>query len=648
MFSRLIRWINERWPLSPFIRLSLEEEMAGGSSFAYVFGSAALIIFFLQVATGIWQLFYYVPTLAEGYNSLNYLRTDVPFGWLIHGLHYWGAAAMIICVLLHISQVFIWGAYKRPHELQWMTGVFLFLLTMAMSLTGGALPWDKRSYWLVEVTASAAGSIPLVGDLIKRMMLAGGTIGQLTLSRFFILHAAVLSGTIFAMVAVHLVALRKVGNAGPWNEVKYARKGPFWPDQVFKDALFASLVIVLLIGLSVYAMPPFAGMADPFDASYVPKPEWNYLFFYEALKFLPGKLEVIATMGIPLIGTLVLLLIPFVDRSPERNPLRRPFALAGWVVVIGLLIALTLGGAYSKTEGVGQEGNSPAPPAIQRPAAASPAAPSAAVKAGSDLLASQGCLACHRIGGTGGVIGPDLSAEGLKGRSRQWLSEQLSNPKAHNPASVMPSFAATKPDMSGRIIDFLLGLKEGTAVPAQATQQASSGQTPAAPILPGPHGEPGIAAAIIGSAEHGAILFTRACISCHGPEGKGRITNPGSEDKTIPALNPIDADEFAADPKTFARKIDLFIQHGSRPEGPSPAISMPPLGDTNALTQQEIADLEAYVLYVNGVDRAMIYDPGMSPNLFFIITALFFSLTGLIMWSWWRFGRPGAKKKAGE
>ena len=288
MFSRFYRWIDERWPLSPFIRLALEEEMSGGSSYAYVFGSAALIIFLLQAVTGIWQLFYYVPTLGQGYNSLNYLRTEVPFGWLIHGLHYWGANAMVVCVMLHMSQVFIWGAYKRPHELQWVTGVFLFLLTMAMSLTGGALPWDKRSYWLVEVASSAAGTVPVIGEMIKRIMLGGGIIGQLTLSRFFVLHAAVVSGTLFAIAAVHLVALRKVGNAGPWDDEKRQKKGPFWPDQVFKDGLVAGLIILLLVALSVFVPPPFAGMADPLDASYIPKPEWNFLFFYRSLEVFPG------------------------------------------------------------------------------------------------------------------------------------------------------------------------------------------------------------------------------------------------------------------------------------------------------------------------------------------------------------------------
>ncbi len=382
MFSRFFRWIDERWPLSPFIRLALEEEMAGGSSYAYVFGSAALIIFLLQALTGIWQLFYYVPTLGQGYNSLNYLRTEVPFGWLIHGLHSWGANAMVVCVMLHLSQVFIWGAYKRPHELQWVTGVFLFLLTMVMSLTGGALPWDKRSYWLVEVASSAAGTVPVIGEMIKRIMLGGGIIGQLTLSRFFVLHAAILSGALLSLVAIHLVALRKVGNAGPWDEKKRARKGPFWPDQVFKDGLVAGLIILLLVALSVFAPPPFAGMADPLDASYIPKPEWNFLFFYQALKFFPGRLEVIATVGIPLVGTLVLLLLPFVDRDPERRPLRRPIAMAGWVLTVVMFIALTLAGAYSKPEGLETGQTTPSPP----PTAAAPAAPTAGEKAGSDLF----------------------------------------------------------------------------------------------------------------------------------------------------------------------------------------------------------------------------------------------------------------------
>jgi ubiquinol-cytochrome c reductase cytochrome b subunit len=663
MFSRILSWINERWPLSPFIRLALEEDMSGGAGYAYVFGSAALIIFLLQVVTGIWQLFYYVPTLAQGYNSLNYLRTEVPLGWLIHGLHYWGANAMVVLVLLHISQVFIWGAYKKPHELQWITGVLLFLLTMTMSLTGGALPWDKRSYWLVEVASSSAGTVPFVGDIIKKLLLGGGVIGQLTLSRFFILHVAILSGGLMTLAAIHLVALRKVGNAGPWGEKGREKKGPFWPDQVFKDGFVASVIILALVALSVYTPPTFSGMADPLDASYIPKPEWNFLFLYQVLKYFPGRLEIIATIGVPVGGTLILLLIPFVDRSPERHPLRRPVAMGGWFIVAAAFIALTLAGAYSKPEGLEAAPQAPPPTAATpapTPSTTAPAAPaakpaaqpaakpeeravlSASEKAGSDLFKSQGCVACHRIGGTGGNIGPDLSGEGLRGRSRQWLSDHLRNPKAHDPATVMPSFATLSDKANSQLVDYLLSLKEKTAMaPAGSATAVAPIPTPATGISTGPQGGPGMAANNIGSADHGVILFEKTCVSCHGPQGKGKIVNPGSKDGMIPSLNPIDRDEFSEDPKTFAGKIDRYIQHGSRPEGSNPVFSMLPFGDTNALTQQQIADIESYIMSMNEVDRAMIYHPGLSPGTFFIITAFAFSLAGLNLWGWWWFWRLG-------
>lgn len=632
MFSRMLKWIDERWPLTPFVRLALEEDMSGGAGYAYVFGSAALIIFLLQVVTGIWQLFYYVPTLSEGYNSLNYLRTEVPFGWLVHGLHYWGANAMVVLVMFHMSQVFIWGAYKRPHELQWLTGVILFLLTMVMSLTGGALPWDKRSYWLVEVASSSAGTVPFIGDMIKRMMLGGGVIGQLTLSRFFILHVAILSGGLMILAVIHLVALRRVGNAGPWGEKEREEKGSFWPNQVFKDGLAASLVILLLVALSVFAPPPFAGMADPLDASYIPKPEWNFLFFYEALKFFPGPLEVIATIGIPVFGTLFLFLLPFFDRNPERHPLKRPLAMVGWVIVVAGFVTLTLAGAYSKTEGIETGGT-----ATSALGPAAPAVLSADAKAGADIFKSNGCAACHRIGDAGGSIGPDLSGEGIKGRSRQWLEDQLLNPKTHNPASVMPSFTALGDKAISQLVEYLQSLKEKAA----ATPSAPAATAAAT----GPQTGAGMAVTIIGSAEHGAVIFTGTCSSCHGREGAGGVANPGSKDETIPPLNPIDRDLLSPDPKAFAEKIDLYIQHGSRPDGPNPQVSMLPFGDSNALTQQQIADIEAYILSLNGVDRAMINHPGLSPDTFFIITVFAFALVGINLCGWWWFSGVGKRQR---
>ena len=198
-----------------------------------------------------------------------------------------------------------------------------------------------------------------------------------------------------------------------------------------------------------------------------------------------------------------------------------------------------------------------------------------------------------------------------------------------------------------QLVDYLLSLKEKTPAAASAGSVIGRcpGQAPAAGTPAGPQGEPGMAANIIGSADHGAILFEKTCFSCHGPQGTGKIVNPGSKDGTVPPLNPIDRDEFSGDPKTFAGKIDRYIQHGSRPEGPNPQFTMLPFGDTNALTQQQIADLEAYIMSLNEVDRAMIYHPGLSPNTFFIITAFAFSLAGLNLWGWWWFWRLGKGKK---
>ena len=160
----------------------------------------------------------------------------------------------------------------------------------------------------------------------------------------------------------------------------------------------------------------------------------------------------------------------------------------------------------------------------------------------------------------------------------------------------------------------------------------------------GPQGGTGMAVIIIGSAEHGAIIFAGTCSSCHGPQGTGGVANPGSKDETIPPLNPIDRDEFSPEPKAFAEKIDLYIQHGSRPEGPNPQVSMLPFGDTNALTQQQIADLEAYILSLNGVDRAKINHPGLSPGMFFIITVFAFLLVGINLLGWWWFWGLGKRQ----
>ncbi|HMK48950.1 MAG TPA: cytochrome b N-terminal domain-containing protein [Thermodesulfovibrionales bacterium] len=608
MLSGIWLWLNDRWPISSLMRLALDEEIPGGSRVAYTLGSTLLTVFALQATTGILQLFFYVPTVDHAYDSVSFLRTQVPFGWLINGLHYWGANAMVVLVLLHLARIFIWGAYKRPRELTWLFGVTLLLVVMALSFTGGPLSWDQRAYWEAEVGTSIPGSIPVVGDMIKQVMRGGEEMGQLTLSRLFIVHTTILPVALVVLILAHLIAFRRFGSVGPWNEAQRAFKGWFWPEQVFKDALMGTLVVLTLITLTVFLPKPFNGQADPLDSSFIPKPEWNFLFLYEALKFFPGRLEPIGSVGVPQVLILLLVLLPFVDRGPERNPLKRPVAMAFGIALAGAIVALTIAGYYSSPS---------AAPVSSNPAQTAYIA--SVSQGGSELFKSQGCSGCHRINNEGGTIGPDLSQEGSSGRTRDWLTSQIRNPKGHSLGSIMPAFTALSDRQLNDIVDYLLTLKAANGAQVQSPSPPASAVSPTAKSTDAAQRGNGQAADIVGSADRGELLFKMECQACHGPLGKDKVPNPGSTDGTVPPLNPVDRELYNRDPAQFARNIDMFLQHGSVPEGPGPQLRMPAFGDSNSLTQQQISNAEAYILSLNGIDRAEVENPGMPPKRFFII-----------------------------
>jgi ubiquinol-cytochrome c reductase cytochrome b subunit len=635
MFSKIVRWVDDRWPLRPVIRWGLEEEMVGGTSYAYIFGSSLFVVFLLQVITGVWQLFYFVPTVEQGYDSLCYLRIQVPFGWLIHGIHSWGASVMIILIGLHMSRVYLWGAYKAPRQLTWLIGVALVLFTLTLGFTGPVLPWDERGYWEAEVGTSMAGTVPYVGNVIRGLLRGGADLGQLTLSRFFVLHVAILPAVLLLLIGLHLVAFRQFGISGPWDPVKRNRTGPFWPDQVFKDAVIIIFIFILLVGLSAYFPPPFSGAKDVMITSYVPKPEWYFLFLYQTLKAFHAKWEPVGTVGIPLLVVLILVLLPFFDRSPERNPRRRPAALIGYLLFISWVITLAIVGYYSNpaasTAGTSKSASISGDP---------PGDMSASATQGSQLFHSAGCLGCHRVNGQGGTIGPDLSSGILKGRSRQWLMTQIQDPKAHFPNSIMPAFSSLKRDQLNELADYLMTLtpKSASALPGPAVRQPKA--QPPAPSSPkakvtGPQGPPGQAAYVIGNVELGKSLFEENCETCHGPQGTDKVPNLGSTRGTVPPLNPIDPSLASQNPQTFAENIDRYIQHGSIPLGPSPALHMLDFGDSTSLSQAMISDIEAYVLHLNGVDRTQVVNPDVEPRFFFWLVAAAFGAVWLVLFVVW-------------
>jgi ubiquinol-cytochrome c reductase cytochrome b subunit len=637
-------WINERLPIGPVVRWGLEEDIPGGASFAYIFGSANVILFLLLVVTGVLQLFYYVPTTDHAYESVMYLRLQVAFGWLVHGLHYWCAQAFAVFVGLHLAQVFIWGAYKNPRQMTWLTGVILLLLVAALAFTGPLLAWDQVGYWAAEVGTSIVGTVPWIGDFLQRFTRGGETMGQETLSRFFIFHVAILPALLIAFIVLHLAAFRQFGGAGSWDAERQRQVGKFWPDQVYKDILVAALVLIVLVDLCIFWRAPITGVADPLGRSLTPKPAWNFLFLYQALKSFKGPWEVLGTVGLPLVIVLLLFFLPFYDRNPERNPRRRPIAMAGAAALVILILVLTVLGQVSQPPGPATSTEpstpaaSPGPSAPAEPnAAAQPGKPavagsekvaSANAQKGQELYQSTGCAACHKINGQGGAAGPDLSNEGNKGRSADWLMAQIRNPKANNPASTMPPYPSLSQEQLENLVTYLLSLRSGAEKPAAGEKKeapAGATGTESQQLPPsGKQGPPGEAATLIGGVKLGRLLFANYCNSCHGPEGMGKVPNPGSDKGMVPGLYPIDPNLFSDDPSVFAARIDRVIQHGSLPQGPHPAIYMPAYGDGMTLTQPQIAAMEAYILDLNGVDRAAIVHPGLAPQHFFLWTMVAF------------------------
>jgi ubiquinol-cytochrome c reductase cytochrome b subunit len=381
-------WLERRIPLRRWTRQALTEDIPGGASYWYVFGSAAALDFLILAATGIWQFFYYVPSTERAYDSVNYLRLQVPFGWLIHGVHYWAATAMVVLVLVHLTQTFVWGAFKKPRELTWLLGVLLLLLTLLAVFTGTPLPWDKRGYLAAQVANGIAGSMPLVGTLAK--------------------------GLLFL---THLVAFRIPGSAASFSERRnLSRSGRFWPDQLLKDFIAFSVVFTGTVGLSSLLMTPINGAADALDATYIGKPEWPFLFLYQILKYLPGRLEVVGALVVPLIGLVLLFGVPWFDRSAERAPRRRPVALVLFAVIAAAIVALSVQGAGGPTEIVSKSSG----PAASVSSTSTPTTSTVEARApyivgnaehGATLFVDF-CESCHGVKGTdnvtNGIQGPAL------------------------------------------------------------------------------------------------------------------------------------------------------------------------------------------------------------------------------------------------
>lgn len=213
MTAKLINWLDERLGLQGIYATVLDRKVPK-VNWWFTLGSASLFLFLMQGITGIFLTVYYVPSPDHAYDSIQYIMNDVPFGWLIRGIHHWGASLMVIFVFVHMLRTFFFGAYKYPRELTWVTGAVLLLTTLGMGFTGYLLPWNQRAYWATTVGTQIAGQVPLIGPYITQVLRGGTDLSAVTLARFFAVHIWFLPAIIVAMISVHMYLIIRLGIAG--------------------------------------------------------------------------------------------------------------------------------------------------------------------------------------------------------------------------------------------------------------------------------------------------------------------------------------------------------------------------------------------------------------------------------------------------
>src|SRR5256886_1239410 len=318
----------------------LNEPIPGGASLAYVFGSGLLYLFLSQIVTGMFLALYYVPSADHAHTTVAYLTKEVTSGSFIRSIHAYGSSAIVIVLLLHISQTFLYGAYKGRRKLLWLAGCALFALMLGMSFTGYLLPWDQKAYFATTVGTNILTYIPFVGNSLKSLLRGGTEMGTLTLSRFFVLHVLLIPAFILFFVVAHVFLFRRAGAAGPiQGEPEALKKSTesFYPKQVLFDALFALLIIAGLGLLAHYAPVELGPKASPADTQYVPRPEGDYIPVFQWLKYWGSGLAVLGILVIPAFVALLFVALPFLDRRPERRPWKRPVSVSIYgFVFIGL------------------------------------------------------------------------------------------------------------------------------------------------------------------------------------------------------------------------------------------------------------------------------------------------------------------------
>ena len=439
---------------------------------AYALGSALLLLLLVQLATGVTLMLYYVPTPTHAYDSVRYIVSEVPFGALVRGLHYHGASFIVAITVLHLLHTAVSGSYKAPREVTWLSGFVLLILIVGFGLTGYLLPWDQTGYWATVVRANIAGTTPLVGPWVARLMKGGPNVGALTLSRWYALHVAVLPAGLVLFVVGHVYLVWRHGRAGHYAPV--LRAPSVMPRQSLRNIFVATAAFAVLAGCAALVRAPLESMADAGDFGFIPHPEWYFLWLFQLMKLTQGPFEQIGAPVVLMLVIAFLVLLPFLDRIADRHPFRRAWVMA--VMGTGLAGITALTWIALRTMPPDKDPNAWSPIAI----------------AGQDVATRSGCLKCHGPDS----VAPNL-ARGRVARDNAWIKNHLSDPDTMAPGiRPVPFDAPTRPE-TGAVIAFVRMVRSGAPTPHPTREERAV-----------------------------ALNYTVGCASCHMMDGDGVSDGP--------------------------------------------------------------------------------------------------------------------------
>lgn len=348
--ATITNWLDERLAIRSLAKLAEKKEVPlHRQTIWYYFGGMTLFLFTVQVVSGILLLLYYRPSAENAFESVQFIITEVKFGWLVRSIHSWSANLMIGTLFVHLFSVYFLRAYRRPREITWVSGVILLFIVICFGFSGYLLPWNKLAFFATKVGTEIAGVIPVVGHPVLRFLRGGDDVTGATLTRFFGFHVAVLPAAATVLIFIHVLMVQMHGMSVPEKyEGQISKTMKFVPNFILRDLIGWILAIGALAALAALFPWELGEKADAFaPAPAGIKPEWYFLFMFQTLKYIPPKVlgmdgEVLGIMAFNLVA-LLLFVVPFLDRGPENRKRTLIFNIIGVLALLYIVVMTIIG-----------------------------------------------------------------------------------------------------------------------------------------------------------------------------------------------------------------------------------------------------------------------------------------------------------------